>query len=139
MLLLVVLIGSVVGIGLMVLLNQRLGLHKPAQILTIEDAVAQLDTDQVGFTPGDAAVLADDRRSALIEEANTGRIGLLAARGDDVVIRYLDQGSVRSARMGEGRDVTLRLRDFTFAPLTIQINNTRDARHWADRLNALQG
>lgn len=138
MLLLWVALGSIAGIGLMVLLNQRLGLNTPAQIASLEDAIRHLDTDQVGFTPGDAVLLADDGRSAVVEEAGTGRLGLLAARGDGVVIRYLGPGSVKSAKMGEGRDIMLRLDDFTFAPLTIQLEDTHEARHWADRLNALQ-
>lgn len=138
MLLIWVLLGSVAGIGLMILLNHRLGLNTPAEIASMDDALRRLDIDQVGFEAGDARLLADDRRSALIEEKGSGRVGLLAARGDGVVIRYLEPGSVKSAKMGEGRDIMLRLDDFTFAPLTIQLEDTHTARRWADRLNALQ-
>lgn len=138
MLVIWVFLGSVVGIALMVLLNQRLGLNTPAQIHSVEEAVKRLDADQVGFVPGGASVLADDHRSAIIEEAGTGRLGLLAARGDGVVIRYIEPGSVRAAKMSEGRDILLELNDFTFAPVQLSISDTSTARLWADRLNSLQ-
>lgn len=138
MLLVWVLLGSLAGIGLMVLLNQRLGLNTPALLRSIEEAKTRLDEDQVGFRAGRAAVLAEDGRAALVEEESTGRLGLLAARGDGIVIRYLGPGSVKAARMGEGRDIVLRLNDFTFEPLRIQLADTGTARQWADRLNTLQ-
>lgn len=138
MLVIWVFLGSVVGIALMVLLNQRLGLNTPAQIYSVEEAVKRLDADQVGFVPGGASVLADDHRSAIIEEADTGRLGLLAARGDGVVIRYIEPGSVRAAKMSEGRDILLELNDFTFSPVQLSISDTSTARLWADRLNSLQ-
>lgn len=138
MLILWIFIGSLLGIAGMVYLNYRLGLHTPAILLSLDDALARLDADQVGFRAGDTALLADDRKSALVEEAGTGRFGLLAARGDTMVIRYLEPGSVRSARMDDGRDIELRLNDFTFTPLRIEIADTQQARQWADRLNALQ-
>ena len=93
MLIIWVFLGSVVGIALMVLLNQRLGLNTPAQIYSVEEAVKRLDADQVGFVPGGASVLADDHRSAIIEEAGTGRLGLLAARGDEQIeVNHLGGG-----------------------------------------------
>ena len=138
MLELLIFLGSLAGITAMVLLNRQLGLYQPAEIASLEQAAERLDLDQIGFAAGEG-VLADDHRAALVREADSDRVGLLIARGSDVVIRYLDQGSVRSARMGEGRDIHVALNDFTFAPVDIRLEDTATARLWADRLNSLQG
>jgi len=138
LILLIVLLASIVGISLMVLLNRHLGLNTPAVITSLEDARERLDVDQIGFEAGAAAILSDDGKTALVEERQSGRFGLLAARGDTIVIRYLEPGSVRTARMGEGKDIELSLNDFTFAPVRIAIADRTTARQWADRLNSLQ-
>ncbi|WP_300556857.1 hypothetical protein [Maricaulis sp.] len=132
-----VLLGSIVGISAMVAANHYLGLHTPAVIASLDDAKRKLDIDAVGFQPG-RGVLAEDGRSALVEEAGASRIGLLSTQGDTVVIRYLDPGSVRAARMEEGGAITLSLNDFTFAPIRLGLGDAGEARMWADKLNALQ-
>lgn len=132
-----VLLGSIVGISAMVAANHYLGLHTPAVIASLDDAKRKLDIDAVGFRAG-TGVLAEDGRSALVEEAGAARIGLLSTQGDTVVIRYLDPGSVRAARMEEGGAITLSLNDFTFAPIRLGLGDAGEARMWADKLNALQ-
>lgn len=138
MLELLIFLGSLLGIAAMVLLNRQLGLSDAAEIGSLDDAARRLDTDQIGFLAGQG-LLADDKRAALVEEKGSGRIGLLIASGSDVVIRYLDPGAVKAAKMGEGRDIHLALNDFTFAPIDISISDTATARQWADRLNSMQG
>ena len=138
MLELLIFLGSLLGIAAMVLLNRQLGLFDAASITSLDDAARRLDTDQIGFMAGQG-ILADDNKAALVEEKGSGRIGLLVAAGSDIVIRYLDPGSVRAAKMGEGRDIHLELNDFTFAPVEFAISDTSTARHWADRLNSMQG
>ncbi|MBO6847365.1 MAG: hypothetical protein QUV02_01465 [Maricaulis sp.] len=138
MLELLIFLGSLLGIAAMVLLNRQLGLSEVAEITSLDDAARRLDTDQIGFQAGQG-LLSDDKRAALVEEKGSGRIGLLIASGSDVVIRYLDPGVVKAAKMGEGRDIHLALNDFTFAPIDIAISDTAMARHWADRLNTMQG
>ena len=138
MLELLIFLGSLLGIAAMVLLNRQLGLSEAAEIASLDEAARRLDTDQIGFMAG-PGLLADDRRAALVEEKGAGRIGLLVASGSDVVIRYLESGAVKAAKMGEGRDIHLALNDFTFAPVDIAISDTAAARHWADRLNSMQG
>lgn len=138
MLELLIFLGSLLGIAAMVLLNRQLGLFDAASITSLDDAARRLDTDQIGFMAGQG-ILADDNKAALLEEKGSGRIGLLVAAGSDIVIRYLDPGSVRAAKMGEGRDIHLELNDFTFAPVELAISDTSTARHWADRLNSKQG
>ena len=112
MLELLIFLGSLLGIAAMVLVNRQLGLFEAAKISSLDDATRRLDTDQIGFMAG-PGILADDNRTALVEEKGSGRIGLLVVAGSDVVIRYLDPGSVRAAKMGEGRDIHLELNDFT--------------------------
>ena len=108
MLELLIFLGSLLGIAAMVLLNRQLGLFDAASITSLDDAARRLDTDQIGFMAGQG-ILADDNKAALVEEKGSGRIGLLVAAGSDIVIRYLDPGSVRAAKMGEGRDIHLEL------------------------------
>lgn len=132
------LLGSVIGIAAMVALNLWLGLSQPARLRNIAEAIARLDTDAVGFDAGES-VLAEDGSAALVESADGTMIGLLAARGDTFVIRYLTPGLVRATRMGEGGNLTIKLADFTFAPVEFRFGASPQIRHWADKLNALQG
>ncbi|MFS2317816.1 hypothetical protein RMQ97_07750 [Maricaulis sp. D1M11] len=137
MVFLLILAGSVAGIAAMVVANIYLKPFRPAEIVSLDDAAHRLDIDAVGFQPGEG-ILAVDGRSALVEERNGERLGLLVARGSDVVIRYLVPGMVRSARLDGQGGVRLSLKDFTFAPVDIPMGQTRLARQWADRLNDLQ-
>jgi hypothetical protein len=132
------LLGSVIGISAMIGVNIWLGLSQPARLHDIDDAIARLDTDAVGFEAGEG-VLAADGSAALVESADGAMIGLLAARGDDFVIRFLTPGLVRAARIGEGGNLTIKLADFTFAPVDFPFGASPKIRLWADKLNALQG
>lgn len=137
MLELIFLAGSILGIAAMVFINSRLSIWKPARIEDLDDASARLDTDAVGFEAGQG-VVDRDGKGALVEHADHSQIGLLTARGDTIVIRYLTPGSVRAAKLdGEG-GMRIALDDFTFAPVTLNLEDTQTARFWADKLNAMQ-
>lgn len=138
MMLVLLLLGSLAGVAAMVALNHWLGLSEPARLRDIDEAVERLDVDAVGFEAGES-VLAEDGSAALVESADGRMIGLLAARGDQFVIRFLTPGQVRAARIGEGGSLTIRLADFTFAPVSFPFGDSPRIRHWADKLNALQG
>ena len=138
MMLALLLVGSIAGVAALVALNHWLGLSEPARLRDIDEAVERLDADAVGFAAGEA-VLAEDGSAALIESADGSSIGLLAARGDQFVIRYLKPGLVQAARIGEGGRLTIKLADFTFAPVDFPFGASPRIRHWADKLNALQG
>ena len=137
--LLIVLIGSILGISAMVLVNVWLGLSEPARLRDLDDAVARLDTDSVGYEAGEGGVVTPDGLSALVPARDGTRIGLLVARGSDFVIRYLGPGSIRSAEAGADGTLILRLNDFAFAPARLNFGSQDAARSWADRLNALKG
>lgn len=138
MMILWVLAGSVAGISAMVAVNAWLGLSQPARLDSLDEAVKRLDEDAVGFEAGEA-ILAREGRGALVEERGTGRVGLLAPRGADFVIRYIAPGEVREVRTDEEARLTVRLADFTLAPVVLVMESGREARAWADRLNALRG
>jgi hypothetical protein len=138
MLLVWVLIGSLIGIAVMVAANAWLGLNEPARLSRLDDASARLDTDAVGVDAGEG-ILAEDGSAALVEAADHSVIGLLVARGDGLVIRYLKPGLVRAARIGEGGQLTIKLADFTFPPVTVPLGQSAHIRLWADKLNAMQG
>lgn len=132
-----VIVGSVIGISAMVALNIILRLGEPARLTGLDEAIERLDIDMIGFRAGEG-VVASDGSAALVEEAGGQKIGLLAARGDEFVIRYIEPGLVRAARLGEDAKLTIRLKDFTFRPVTIDFADASEARSWADRLNAMQ-
>jgi len=137
--LLIVLIGSILGISAMVLVNVWLGLSEPARLRDLDDAVARLDTDSVGYEAGEGGLVTPDGLSALVPARDGTQIGLLVARGSDFVIRYLGPGSVRSAEAGEDGSLMLRLNDFAFAPARLNFGSADVARSWAGRLNGLKG
>ena len=137
--LLIVLIGSILGIAAMVMVNVWLGLSEPARLRDLDDAVVRLDTDSVGYEAGEGGLVTPDGLSALVPARDGTHIGLLVARGSDFVIRYLGPGSVRSAEAGEDGVLTLRLNDFTFTPARLNFGSQEPASAWAERLNALKG
>ncbi|WP_323761074.1 hypothetical protein [Maricaulis sp.] len=131
------LVGSVLGVSAMVLVNAWLGISQPSRLTDLEDAARRLDADRVGFDPGEG-VLAVDGEAALIAERSGDCIGLLVARGSDLVIRYLVPGSVRDATVDEGNSIRLRLNDFVFAPARLRFHTADEASLWAERLCVLQ-
>ncbi len=139
MLLVGVLIGSVLGIAAMVWVNARMGLFEPARLTGLEDAIARLDTDCVGFEPGQGGLVAPDGSHALVPGREGVMTGLIVARGSDFVIRYLTRGSVRSVEAAGADELILTLNDFAFAPARLKFDNSREAGHWAERLGALKG
>lgn len=128
---------SIFGVSAMVLTCHFFKLSRPSSISDLDEAKRLLDQDSVGFQSG-ASVLSRDRAVALIEQVSGDSIGLLAAMGDGVVIRYLTPGSVKATRMGENSDLTIQLRDFTFRPVSIKFDDNSAARTWADKLNRMQ-
>jgi hypothetical protein len=137
MTLLWILLGSVAGVSAMIGLNIYLKIWTPTRLTSLADAHNRLDADAIGFDPG-PGVLAPDGSAALVEEAGGQRFGLLAARGDSIVIRYLTPGMVEAARLDEDGEMSVRLRDFSFTPVRIPFEDRETARVWADKLNKLQ-
>jgi hypothetical protein len=133
-----ILLGSIAGVSAMIALNIYLRTWTPAQLTSLADARDRLDTDAIGFEAG-PGVLAADGSAAIIEEAGGRRFGLLAARGDSIVIRYLTPGLVDTARLDESGEMSVRLKDFSCTAVRFPFDDRETARVWADKLNQLQG
>lgn len=131
------LVGSVLGVSAMVLVNAWLGISGTARLADLKDAARRLDADRVGFDAGEG-VLAVDGEGALIEERSGDCLGLLVAKGSDIVIRYLVPGSVRDAVIEDGNNVRLRLNEFVFAPARLRFSLADEATLWAGRLSKFQ-
>ncbi|WP_417486063.1 hypothetical protein [Maricaulis sp.] len=135
--LILLIVGSILGVSAMVFVNARLGISQTAKLSGLDEAIERLDADRVGFEAGEG-VLALDGEGALVAERSGLCLGLLVARGSDFVIRYLAPGSVRDAVVEAETTLRLRLHDFVFAPARLRFDSAETAATWADRLNALQ-
>ncbi|RKR02730.1 hypothetical protein [Maricaulis maris] len=130
-------VGSVVGVSVMVFFNARLGISTQAKLSGLDEAIMRLDTDRVGFEAGEG-VLAADGEGALVAERSGACLGLVVARGSDFVIRYLGPGRVRDVAIDNEHVLHLRLNDFVFAPARLRFDSAEVAADWAERLTALQ-
>ena len=134
MAILLLLLGSVLGVSVMVFFNARLGISGKARLASLDDAVTRLDTDRVGFEAGEG-VLATDGEAALVMDRTGDCLGVLIARGSDFVIRYLTPGSVREVTTEADNTVRLSLNDFVFAPARLRFESADTASHWAGKLD----
>ncbi|MHA6289578.1 hypothetical protein [Maricaulis sp. CAU 1757] len=129
-----VLFGSALGIAVMVALNARLGLSRPARLAGLDEALRRLDDDAVGFEPGEA-VIGKEGRAALVENGETGGLALLLAHGSDFVIRYIGPGQVRAVRRDAEGELEIRLKDFSLPRVRIDLGDADVAEAWAGRLD----
>lgn len=130
------LIGSILGVSAMVFFNARLGISTQARLADLDEAVARLDADRVGFEAADA-VLAKDGQGALVASRDGDCLGLLVARGSDFVIRYLTPGTIRDVSAEGETGLKVRLNDFVFAPAHLEFETAEIASAWQDKLSAL--
>lgn len=129
------LLGSLVGVALLVGLNLVLSGWTRARV-DLEDAKAQLAAEYPGFRAARAA-LARNGGAALIED-ETGGLFLVAGAGDTLVSRKLSPGSLRAvARSGE--TLSIRLHDFTFPRAGIALGGAAEAEAWEARLARARG
>lgn len=133
--LLLVLAGSALAVGLLVVLNLVVGGWSPVKLTTLERAGAFLERDVLGFRRGGEEVLCADGRAALFKEAGGGRLGLVQAMGDRVVVRALRPGEVRAVEV-HGAHLTLLQSDFTFPKVDLHFASSEEARRWADHVAA---
>lgn len=124
------LLGSILGVALIVALNLVL-LGRARALVDLDAAKALLAAEYPGFQ-AQRAVLARDSRVALIED-DTGGLYLVAGAGDTLVSRALLPGSVRAvARNGES--LSIRFRDFTFPRAGLALGDAAEAKAWEARL-----
>ena len=128
------LIGSVVGIALLVGLNIALFGRRIAAL--DQDAVMDsLANDVPGFRAG-RHTIAQGAQTALIENDTDGTLYLVAARGGRIASRRLSRGAVRTLNR-DGNAIVLRLSDFTFPKASLAFADENDAREWETRLKQM--
>jgi hypothetical protein len=128
------LIGSIVGIAVLVGLNALLFGRRIAAL--DEDAVVEaLANEQPGFHAG-RHTIAQGMHTALVENDADGALYLVAARGDRIASRRLARGSLRGLTRN-GNDIALRLSDFTFPKASLAFADEDAAREWETRLKPM--
>lgn len=132
---LLILIGSFVAVSAIVGFNVWIGGWSLSRIESLTDAGRILRQDLLTFEPGDAGVLASDGLSALVESADGQRVGYLSARGDTLVSRLIEPGSVARADVRDGGVIMLHFKDFTFPASRITLGDDDAAREWAAMLS----
>ena len=137
-----VLIGSILGVALIVGANMLLGGWQPLELATPAQAVDRLRQAYLDIEPAEV-VLATDRRAALVADASSRAIGLLVVRGDSVVPRLLREGDVVSASIEQdgrsaGPVVAIALADFSLKQAMIRVDDAQTAQRWAARLDRLR-
>jgi hypothetical protein len=125
--LLLYLLGSVVGIALMVGLNVAL-FGRRTGALDLAALEQRLALDHPGFRAGDC-VLAGD--AALLENKADGAVWLVRAGGDKFVARKLGRFK-RLVR--DGARLEMRFADFTFPRARLAFADEAQARDWETRL-----
>ena len=137
-----VLIGSILGVALIVGANLLVGGWQPLELATPAQVVDRLRQAYLDIEPAEV-VLATDRRAALVADASSRAIGLLVVRGDSVVPRLLREGDVVSAsierdRRSAGSVVSIALADFSLKQAMIRVDDAQTAQRWAARLERLR-
>jgi hypothetical protein len=100
--------------------------------LDTRSAAARLAHDVPGFRLGNSALSADCR-SAMLEDARSGVVWLVTARGDGFVTRRLGPADVKTTSR-DGAALALRFSDFTFPAATIAFHDESVARDWEARM-----
>ena len=132
----VYLIGSVAGIGLMVGLNVLL-FGRGTGALDLRALESRLALDHPGFRAGESALSAD-AHAALMENRNDGALYLARAGGDKFVTRRLSRGALRKLSR-EGARLDLRFADFTFTRARLAFATESEAGDWEARLKRVAG
>lgn len=138
MTMLFILLGSGLAISLLVALNVWLGGWTPSRIGSLEVAIARLQDDHVVFTPGDG-ILATDGLSALVLDAQSPRIGVVAARGAGFVTRLVPRQGFKAVEARDDGSLFLVLKGDTMRPVTVLTGNAQTAHEWAAHIAALEG
>lgn len=121
---------SVGGIAVMVALCWALFGRAATKLPGVDALGAQMARDIPGFRAG-AIAHSRNEEVALIEDIHDGSVYLVLARGDGLVIRKMSRGL---GVMRDGKQLALRLRDFTLKDASIDLP---DADYWETKLKGL--
>ena len=129
---LIILAASAAAILALVGLNAWLGGWTPSQIDSLEAAVDRLEADYLRLSAGEA-YLSEDRRAVLVADTASDRTGLVVAQGDILVTRLVGPADILRVET-DSAALDLRLRDFTFPAVRIDMGEAGNAQKWASRL-----
>jgi len=128
------LLGSLAGIALLVVLNFVLFSRARPNVGNAEAIAARLRREVPGFRAGRCAV-AQDGRSALIENAAERTAYFVEAMGDGVVMRKLSRDLLANVSR-DGAQLSLSFADFTLGRTIMKLDGDDLAREWEARLKA---
>ena len=134
--LVVVLGGSAIAIGLVVLLNVILGASGRRRFTHLEDALQQVRHAVIDFEPsGDSALIDNGSAVLSMETGGQGRVALGVWMGDRAVIRVFKPGELKSV-LDNGACLSLKFSDYTFPEAQLTFDNVEMRSLWAERLRA---
>ncbi|HEY1711101.1 MAG TPA: hypothetical protein VGG10_22740 [Rhizomicrobium sp.] len=125
-------IGSLVGVMMLVGLNALLFGTENARIATVADAVKRLRQEIADFYAADAT-LDITKRAALLQNARNGVLYLVVVKGNGLVTRALKKGALKTFAR-EGTTLSLRLADFTLPRAKLTFADEAIAEAWEARL-----
>lgn len=129
-------LGSVLAVGLLILLNIWIGGWRRARIESDDQARTRFLEDFWHSSLGD--VLRDQEGiTALIALNNDKDIGLVHAIGDKFLTRKLEPGSLGTIIASNGHKLVIHLRDFSLPKVTLILDPSVDREVWLQRLLAL--
>ena len=129
---LVYLVGSLIGVGLIVGLSVALFGRAKHTLGNLHDLGLRIAADIPGFRAG-RGVVGNDGATALIEDEADAAIFLVSAFGDRIVTRKLSRSVLRRVAM-EGSALSLQIEDFTFPKARIVLDDHDAALAWESRL-----
>lgn len=124
------LLGSLAGIGLIVILNLMLFGRSRQVLHSLEAARARLASEVPGLCVRES-ILSADGRAALIRDDHA--VYLVAAQGDGFIVRKCAKGTLRSLARDTAR-LNLRFADFTLPHFDVSLADAACAAHWQDAL-----
>jgi hypothetical protein len=125
--LLIVLAASALAVGGLIVLNRFIGGWQDVEFTDPALPAQRMEEDVTGFEAGEA-VLARDRKAALVMEKDEARLGLVIARGDRCVTRAIRPGEI--ARLdADGARFHIHFNDFTLPRVTLDLEDS-DAQGW---------
>lgn len=129
-------IGSVLAVGLLILLNYWIGGWRKARLASTHEARARYHED-FWHDKLEDVLLSKDGRTALIALTDESAVGLVHAMGDRFITRRLGPDSFKTVGLENGHTLILRLRDFSLPQVHIIYSDVTDITAWHDRLSRL--
>ncbi len=123
--------GSLVAIGLLVLLLHVLGRSRTARLADRDAAVAIFLDEYPDASCGPAAV-SRDGWAALIVLDGGARAGVVHAMGADWMTRLIRPGEVAGVRVTRAGGLRIRFTDFATPSVTVTFEALHEARAWRD-------